>query len=67
LQRDRIIAMNHIPCGKETKRQLGEEMLKSGSSSQNTEIDFGCRVYSNGKVAGVVAQPEMEKRRSPLV
>ena len=52
LQRDHVIAMNHIPCGKETKRQLGEDILKSHSSSQGAEIDFGCRVYSNGKIAG---------------
>jgi hypothetical protein len=45
LQRDHVIAMNHIPCGKETKRDLGENTL-------DRESDFSCKVYMNGKIAG---------------
>jgi hypothetical protein len=55
LQRDHVIAMNRT-CGKETKRDLGENML-------GRETDFSCKVYTNGKVAG---DPEILRRLAEL-
>jgi hypothetical protein len=52
LERDHVIANQHIPCGKEHRSKLDQGLVEHPDGDEDGSApSFSCRVYRNGKVA----------------
>jgi len=52
LERDHVIANQHIPCGKERWSKLDQGLIEHPDAHEDGSTPrFSCRVYHNGKVA----------------
>jgi len=52
LERDHVIANQHIPCGKEHRSKLDQGLIDHPDAEENQSTPrFSCRVYQNRKVA----------------
>ena len=51
LERDHVVADQHIPCGKEHKSKSDQGLIEHPAGEDASTPRFSCRVYRNGKVA----------------
>ena len=62
LERDHIIANQHIPCGKERKSKLDQGLIEHPEASENSEFNARYTIYHNGRGIQVRVQDAIKDR-----